>query len=134
MGTADAATERTLTYSNNGLVGSLTDGENNKTTYVYDGFDRLSQTQYPSATKGAGTSNAADYEQLGYDANSNVTSLRLRDGRSIAFSYDNLDRATFMNVPGEQGVADVTYGYDNLDRLTRATEPGYRARASAMMR
>ncbi len=85
-----AATERTLTYSNNGQVTSLTDGENNKTTYVYDGFDRLSQAQYPSSTKGAGASNASDYEQLGYDAASNVTSRRLRDGTSIAFTFDNL--------------------------------------------
>jgi RHS repeat-associated protein len=122
VGTVDAATERTLTYSNNGLVSSLTDGENNKTTYVYDGFDRLSQTQYPSATKGAGTSNAADYEQLGYDANSNVISRRLRDATSIAFSYDNLDRVTLKNLPGTE--PDVSYGYDNLDRITSASQTG----------
>jgi RHS repeat-associated protein len=120
--TADAGTERALTYSQNGTVLSLTDGENNKTTYVYDGFDRLSQTQYPNPTKGAGTSNTSDFEQLAYDLNSNVISRRLRDATSIAFSYDNLNRATFKDLPGTE--PDVTYGYDNLGRLTSASQTG----------
>jgi RHS repeat-associated protein len=122
VGTSDAATERTLTYTNNGLVSSIKDGENNLTSYIYDGVDRLSQTQYPSATKGAGTSNAADYEQLSYDANSNVISRRLRDGTSIAFGYDNLDRVTLKDLPGTE--PDVTYGYDLLDRITSASQTG----------
>jgi YD repeat-containing protein len=68
--------ERALTCTTNGLVQTLTDGENNRTTYVYDGFDRLSQTQYPSHTKGSGTSDAADFEQLSYDADGHVVSHR----------------------------------------------------------
>jgi YD repeat-containing protein len=47
----------TATYTANGQLETLTDAENNKTTYVYDGHDRLYRTLYPSATKGAGTSN-----------------------------------------------------------------------------
>lgn len=120
--TADAAAERTLAYSANGQVASLIDANVNKTTYVYDGFDRLSQTQYPSATKGSGTSNASDYEQLGYDASSNVISRRLRDATSIAYTYDNLDRATFKDLPGTE--PDVTYTYDNLGRVTAASQTG----------
>jgi RHS repeat-associated protein len=122
VGTADLANERTLTYTVNGRLQTLTDGENNKTTYVYDGFDRLSQTQYPSATKGSGTSNPADFQQLGYDANSNVTSRRLRDGTTIGLTYDNLDRVTLKDLPGSE--PDVTYGYDNLDRLTSTSQTG----------
>jgi YD repeat-containing protein len=89
VGTAAVANERTLTYSNNGLMTSLTDGENNRTTYVYDGFDRLSQTQYPNPAKGSGTSNAADFEQLSYDAQGNVVSRRNRNGGLTGFTYDN---------------------------------------------
>jgi RHS repeat-associated protein len=122
VGTTDGATERHLAYSNNGYVTSLLDGENNLTTYVYDGFDRPSKIQHPSPTKGAGTSSAVDYEQLTYDANSNVTSRRLRDGTSIAFTYDNLNRATLKNLPGAE--PDVTYGYDNLGRTTSANQTG----------
>jgi RHS repeat-associated protein len=116
--TTDQAVERTLTYSNNGKVTSLKDGENNLTTYVYDGFDRLSQTQYPNSTKGAATSNATDYEQLTYDANSNVISRRLRDGQSIGFTYDALNRVTLKDLPGTTG--DVNYTYDLLGRMLTA--------------
>jgi len=50
VGTADAANEATYTYTNNGKLQTLKDAENNLTTYVYDGHDRLSQTQYPMPT------------------------------------------------------------------------------------
>jgi RHS repeat-associated protein len=122
VGTADAAAERTLTYTNNGQLATLKDAENNLTTYVYDGFDRLSQTRYPSPTKGAGTSDAADFEQLGYDANSNVTSFRNRAAQTLAFSYDFLNRPTLKDLPGTE--PDVTYGYDLLGRLTSASQTG----------
>jgi RHS repeat-associated protein len=122
VATTDAATERTLTYSNNGMLASLKDAENNLTTFEYDGFDRPSKARYPSPAKGSGTSSTTDYEQLSYDANSNVTSWRLRDTTSIAFTYDKLDRVTLKNLPGTE--PDVTYGYDNLDRLTSAIQTG----------
>jgi RHS repeat-associated protein len=122
VGTTDAATERAMTWTNNGRMASLTDADNNKTSYFYDGFDRLSQTQYPSLTKGAGTSNSADFEQFTYDANGNVTARRLRDGNSILLTYDNINRLTLKNLPGTE--PDVSYAYDNLGRLTSASETG----------
>jgi RHS repeat-associated protein len=117
FGTGDAANERTLSYSNNGLVTSLTDGENNKTSYVYDGFDRLSQTQYPSPTKGAGTSNASDYELRTYDASSNLYSRQLRSGTTINYRYDALNRLTLKS---SSALPDVSYTYDNLGRQLTA--------------
>jgi YD repeat-containing protein len=93
LGTAEEANEVTVTYRNNGKAQTVTDVENNKTTYVYDGHDRLSQTQFPSATKGAGTSNSSDYEQPSYDANGNVTSLRNRAGETASFTFDALKEA-----------------------------------------
>ena len=108
----------TTTFTSNGKAQTVTDAENNKTTYVYDGLDRLYQTQYPSSTKGAGTSNSSDYEQLGYDANGNVTSRRLRDGTTIEFTFDALNRVTYKDLPGSE--LDVTYAYDLLNRTTSA--------------
>lgn len=122
VGTAAEAAERSLTYTGNGALQTLTDAENNRTTYEYDGHDRLLKTRFPSPTTGAGTSSTTDYEQLGYDLNSNVTSRRLRDGQAIAFTFDALDRATLKNLPGTE--PDVTYGYDNLGRLTSASQTG----------
>ena len=111
--TGDASVEQPFT---------LKDAENNLTTYEYDGFDRLSKTRYPLPTQGSNASSTTDYEQLGYDAASNVTSRRLRDAQSIAFTYDNLNRVTLKDLPGTE--PDVTYAYDNLGRLTSASQTG----------
>ncbi|WP_296615752.1 RHS repeat-associated core domain-containing protein [Sphingomonas sp.] len=116
--TGDASDDETLTYTNDGRLLTLTDAENNKTTYIYDGFDRLSQTQFPSPTKGSGTSSTTDYEQLGYDANGNVTSRRLRGATTINYAYDFLNRLKTKDLPGTE--LDVTYGYDLLGRMTSA--------------
>lgn len=118
-GTADASDDATATYNDNGQIAITMDAEGNKTSYTYDGFDRLSKTNYPTTTKGSGASSTTDYEQLGYDANSNVTSRLLRGGTlTINYSYDNLNRLQTKNLPGTE--PDVTYGYDLLGRLTSA--------------
>ena len=120
VGTAAASDEVRTAYTNNGRISHVIDAENNRTTYIYDGFDRLSQTRYPSTTKGANSSNASDYEELGYDATSNVTSRRLRDGTTIAYSYDDLGRLTTKDLPGSE--PDVTYAYDLTGRPTSVVQ------------
>lgn len=57
-----------------------------------------------------------------YDANSNVTARRLRDGNTINFTFDALNRITFKDLPGTE--PDVTYTYDNLGRVTGASQTG----------
>jgi len=104
--------------TDNGLTATATDAEGNTTSYTYDGFDRLSKTNYPSPAKGSGTSSMTDYEQLSYDANGNATSRRLRDGTTIGYSYDNLNRLVTKDLPGSE--LDVTYGYDLSGRPTSA--------------
>jgi len=104
------------TYTNNGLKQTETDANGNKTTYVYDGFDRLSQLQYPSTTIGSGVSNTADYEAWGYDANGNKTSWRRRDGQTFGYAYDNLNQETLKDVPGGTS-ADVYTGYDGMGNV-----------------
>jgi YD repeat-containing protein len=67
--------------------------------------------RYPSPTV-PGSSSTSDYVQPTYGDKVNVTALRLRDGSSLFFSYDDLDRLTFRNLQGAE--PDVTYGYDLL--------------------
>jgi len=123
VGTAEEAAEASFGYTPNGQLERLTDGEGNRTTYVYDGHDRLRQTRYPVPQKGANASSTSDYEELGYDARSLVTSRRLRDGQVIGFSHDALGRMTLKNLPGLHATeADVTYAYDNLGRLSQARD------------
>ncbi|MGA9581608.1 MAG: RHS repeat-associated core domain-containing protein, partial [Allosphingosinicella sp.] len=126
--TGQEANEATATFTANGLMQTVTDGENNKTTYEYDGHDRLSKTYYPSVTKGAGTSNGADYEQLGYESlaggtrTSNlVAALRNRANQSIGFGHDALGRLTSKDLPGAE--PDVAFAYDLLGRMTSASTP-----------
>jgi RHS repeat-associated protein len=121
-GTSDQSDDVTATYTNNGLVSTVKDAEGNLTTYGYDGNDRLTTTYFPSPTKGAGTSNLSDNEQLTLDANGNVTARRLRDGNTIGYTVDALNRVTLKNLPGSE--PDVTYTYDNLNRITGASQTG----------
>jgi RHS repeat-associated protein len=108
------ADEVTTTYTANGQVATVTDGNGNKTTYEYDGHDRLKKTRYPDPA--TGTSSTSDYEELFYDAGSNVEKRRLRDTQEIVFGYDNLSRLTLKNLPGSN--PDTSYSYDLLGRMT----------------
>jgi RHS repeat-associated protein len=123
--TGQQADDATLTYTSNGKTQTVKDAENNLTTYQYDGHDGLAKTYFPSATKGAGSSNGSDYEELGFDAGSNVTSLRNRAGQTISLSYDALNRLTLKDLPDSGAlIGDGYYRYDNVGRLTSiSTDP-----------
>ena len=126
--------EVTNSYTPNGKRRYVVDANGNRAEFVYDGHDRLSQWRFPSTTRPtaynpatpatalstagatAGTPTApADYEAYGYDAVGNRTSLRKRDGTTIAFQYDGLNRVTVKTVPASATGApgySVHYDYD----------------------
>ena len=132
------AAEVTYSYTPNGKIEHLVDANGNKTTYEYDGFDRLSRWNFPDragaasyndATPGAALSSAGasagprsaapDYEEYAYDANGNRTQLRKRDGTLINYSYDALNRMTRKDTPDGSHTRlpwwaerDVVYEYD----------------------
>lgn len=125
IGTSLEQANATYSYTSNGKREYVIDAKGNRAKFVYDGFDRQSHWYFPDKTgptafnsstqatalSTAGASSTTDYEQYGYDANGNRTSLRKRDGQSIGYSYDALNRMTFKDIPGGTG-ADVYYGYD----------------------
>lgn len=121
VGTSLESVDWRATYSWSGQQTTLTDALGNMTTYEYDGFDRPSRMRYPSPTT-PGTSSATDYEQYTYDANSNLTQHRMRDGATVSFAYDNLNRTTTQTP--STGVV-VTYGYDNFSRMISASFSGH---------
>jgi RHS repeat-associated protein len=110
-------------YTTNGKQASVIDANGNKAAYTYDGHDRLAEWQFPDKVT-AGTASATDYEEYGYDANGNRTSLRKRDGRTFTYTYDALNRLTSKVVPdacvagyactnvAASATRDVYYGYD----------------------
>ncbi|MGE0265099.1 MAG: RHS repeat-associated core domain-containing protein [Candidatus Obscuribacterales bacterium] len=98
----------TRTYTDNGLLESVTDAEGNTTEYEHDGFDRLKKTTFEDST----------YEQLTYDANSNVVSRLTRAGDAIDVTYDVLNRVT-QKDPDNMPV--VSYEYDLAGRRTKVS-------------
>ena len=131
-GTAQQSDDATTTWTSNGQIETATDAEGNKASYEYDGFDRLKVMRFPVKTVGAGTSATADHtqpaydaEQFDYDSAGNVTSRRLRDGQTITYGYDFLNRVTSKTTPGTAYLDwDLGYGYDLLGRLTSAVGNG----------
>ena len=116
LNTTDAATT-SVTYSDNGKLKTLKDGNNNVTTYVYDGYDRATDTQMPDFA-----TNPSDYLRLTLDNNGNVTSQRLRSGSTVNLTYDHLNRVTLKDLPGTE--VDVSYSYDNLGHVLSANQTG----------
>jgi RHS repeat-associated protein len=111
------------TYSPNGKRISVTDANGNRAEMRYDGFDRQNCWIFPSKTvKGSlgGNCSTGDFESYTYDNNGNRLTLRKRDGLTISYAYDNLDRVTRKTVPQRTGLStthtrDVFYNYDIKD-------------------
>jgi len=131
--------DQVVTFTANGKTAYVIDANGNRTGYVYDGFDRLTTTLYPNPTLPTGydassqssalstssTPTGTDYEQVGYDANGNVTSFRTRANETLSLTYDNLGRLTIKGVPTRTGLAttytrSVYYSYDLLGDMTNA--------------
>jgi RHS repeat-associated protein len=94
--------------------------QGNLTTTEYDGFDRVRKIRFPNSSGGG--SSAADYEQYSYDAGSNVTQDRRRDGAVVNFAYDNLSRVILLDAPAP--ASDVVTAYDNFSRATSVAYAG----------
>lgn len=100
------ADEVATSYTNNGQVATLTDGNGKVISCAYDGHDWLRRTCFPGTTSCAGTGGSADYEQLTYETHSSgtrtssqIASRRQRDGSSIGYGYDALGRLATVDVP-----------------------------------
>ena len=119
-GTPRQRNDRAYTYDpTNGLLSTEADGLGNTTFYHYDNWKRLVQTNYPLPTNGA-ASNPADYTQSIYDPSlyngALVTSVRLRDGQTINYTYDAISR-----LSTKTGAVSESFGYNNLDKITSHT-------------
>ena len=130
-GTTFVRNQATYSYTLNGKRQFLTDANGNKAQFAYDGHDRQTHWYFPHKTT-VGTVNTSDYEQYGYDAAGNRTSLRRRDGRTLALAYDGLNRVVSKVVPDgcapiqvgacapASATRDVFYSYDIMGRQLTA--------------
>ncbi|MDJ0642830.1 MAG: RHS repeat-associated core domain-containing protein [Erythrobacter sp.] len=108
--------DATYTYTPNGQIASMTDARDYKALMVYDGFDRQTFWHFPDPTT-TNQHNPSDYEQYSYDKSGNRISLRKRDGSTIFYLYDALDRMTKKTVPDRGDLLpiherNVVYEYD----------------------
>jgi RHS repeat-associated protein len=113
VGSSNTITYATYAYGQNGEVTSEKDANGNLTANIYDGFGRLSQVNYPSTAVGAGTVNPNDYETYSYDNNGNKLTTRRRDGVTISYAYDALNRLISKAIPNQR---TVYVGYDLQNR------------------
>src|SRR3954468_3036875 len=104
----------TYEYTPNGRQKAVIDANGNRAEMTFDGYDRQRRWIFPSPTS-VGVANQADYEEYGYDAAGNRTSLRKRDGVTLTYQYDDLNRLRIKTVPASASGAagySVFYGYD----------------------
>lgn len=106
-----------VTYTDNGRVASLTDGQGNVSIIEYDAFDRQVKLRYPD-DDGIGTS-TDDYEAWTWNASGLTLTSRDRAGLTTSYTWDLLGRVTAIDAPS--GTMDVTATYDNLGRPLTST-------------
>jgi YD repeat-containing protein len=90
---------------------------------LFSGRLRYDRTDIVIGQSGAGGSNvgassSSDYEEFGYDSNSQITSTRTRGGTVILTPRDALGRVMVKDVP--LNAEDVHFSYDNQGRLRSA--------------
>lgn len=96
---------------------SIADANGNLAAMSYDGHDRQNRWTFPSKVS-PGLVDPNDFEAYTYDRNGNRMSFRKRDGSTLTYQYDALNRITVKVVPERAGLdpthtRDVYYGYDN---------------------
>jgi RHS repeat-associated protein len=139
VGTSVEIAEITYTYTPSGKIAQLIDAEGSRAEFRYDGHDRQKSWVFPSPTRPgsfnaatpatalatAGGLNESDYEQYSYDANGNAVSRRKRDGSTLTYNFDALNRMTVKTVPDRAGLdaaheRDVYYSYNVRGQMTSA--------------
>jgi RHS repeat-associated protein len=83
-------------HEGNGQRLSLTDARGYRAEMRYDGLGRQSYWIFPSKAA-VGVADANDYEAYLYDPNGNRVNLRKRDGQTISYVYDALNRVSIKD-------------------------------------
>ena len=137
VGTAKEIAHATYSFTPNGKQQDVIDANGNRTRFVYDGFDRVSQWWFSGETgpsgfdpsspatalATAGSISTIDFEQYEYDESGNRVSVRKRDGRTISYTFDALGRVISKIVP--EGCAPIQIGGCPPASATRDVYYGY---------
>jgi RHS repeat-associated protein len=102
----------TISYYPTGLIQSITDAQNNTTSYTYD--SRGNRTSVIDPINGS-----AHPTSFAYDAMSRLTGVTYPDGTTASFAYDSRGRRISAT---DQNGKTTTYAYDAADRLISVTD------------
>jgi RHS repeat-associated protein len=87
-----------------------TDANGNRTELRYDSYGRLARRVYPHPTA-TGSVNESDYNEYVYLDNGNLSGERKRDGSTVTYEYDGLNRPIVKDL-SDPSMQDVFYHYD----------------------
>lgn len=114
LSTTESKTGSSLTYTyysddgssgnGNGTLKSITDGDNNVTTFAYDQYGNLKTVTPPSPL---------GQETLVVDGVSRVTSVTDGNGVTIGYTYGNMDRLLKITYTKGTTTGLITYTYDD---------------------
>jgi RHS repeat-associated protein len=111
----DSSGQKTqYTYNGFGELATVTDANNNTSTFSYDGNGYLTQVQGPLS----GNLDVSTFTFYGYGPVHTVTDS---EGYTLSFSYDNLNRLTNLSYP--DGTSETTV-YDKLDAVLHSDRLG----------
>jgi RHS repeat-associated protein len=102
----------TIAYTAVGLIQTITDAQNQVTTYQYDARGNRTAVIDPVN----GSSHPTTFT---YDAMNRLTAITYPDSSSVTFGYDSRGRRTSVT---DQNLRTTTYIYDDADRLTSVTD------------
>ncbi|MFF7278360.1 LamG-like jellyroll fold domain-containing protein [Streptomyces griseorubiginosus] len=116
-------TSTSATYTDNGLLKTVTDARHHTTSYAYDALGDLTQQTEPVSD------NASITTRYGYDAAGHRTAYTDGNGDTTYYTYNALGLPASKEVPAVSGytsTADRTtgYTYDERGRLVTQTDPG----------
>jgi YD repeat-containing protein len=80
-----------FSYDTNSNLRTVTDANQNITSYAYDGLNRVKSETTKRVATGASSATDVTREYV-YDVSGNLTRTKDRNGRVIQYVYDNLDR------------------------------------------
>ena len=103
----------TFTYYSTGLVQTLTDAQNNTTSYTYD--SRGNRTSVIDPINGS-----AHPTTFSYDVMNRLLGITYPNGTSVTFAYDYRGRRVSAT---DQNNHTSTFAYDDADRLLSITDP-----------
>lgn len=120
VGTVDEQTYITNRYDNYGKLTDQIDANNNLTHLEYNARHQLETMYFPHKVS-KNTYSAIDKESYTYDDNGNRKTLTKRDGTTIVYDYDALNREIKKTIPvPTNGSQNVYTSYDLISLKTSA--------------